>query len=61
MFTACAEVWLEASRLEGFGEALPVARLTLWQEVCGWAFETTLEAMVRAKRCSKDGRIAMNT
>lgn len=60
MFTACAEIWLEASRLEGLGEALQAARLTLWQEICGCAFETALEAMVQVRRCSKDGRAAMN-
>jgi hypothetical protein len=61
LFTSCAEVWLEASKSEGMADAVHSARHGLWLEVCGCAFETALEAMVRAKRCSREGRVAMNS
>lgn len=60
LFTACAEAWLELGRNDRLAPVLQSVRLGLWQELCACAFEVALEGLVKAKKCSKEGRAAMH-
>jgi hypothetical protein len=55
----CREVWDYMMMTDQFAEASSLVREQVWMELCTAAFEVTLEAYSKVKKCTPEGRAGM--
>jgi hypothetical protein len=55
----CREVWDYMMLTDQFAEASSLVREQVWMELCSAAFEVTLEAYSKVKKCTPEGRAGM--